>query len=1630
MADFKGIGAVPFSDEELAPLPGDEGQAAPRQQPALAPLSAEELAPLPQSKPATFSAQELAPIEPVPLLIENTSRAADTTPTQAAFDRNLENTLGLPQGVITSEERPDLTKSATQRQIDTDTLEAPVTRDLLSRDRLLTSLASDSIDVLVQGERLAKRLTFGEASSAVVDNLQATAFRALEFVGEATGIDTIADVGTRGAKFNEAQAQTTLAGRGKRFAELETVGDYLQWMKVNAPHIISSVPALAGAAAGSAVGLATPLPGGAVIGGIVGALVPSLILGYGQVQGAVKARDPNAKAVGTVFLAGSGVALFDSVLPFRAGTALRKAMGLPAAEMAIKLIGLKLAVDTVKAATIEGATEVIQDALSEAAASFATVTDLDFKKLSEDLFESFMVGMLTGGGVGGGTSVATSLIQARQAKKGLDDMNGNEGTSKLRKRAPDKAGEVAARQMEAEGVSSMFIPAEAILSWVQQQPDSTAAMNALGITENLPNAVAAGKKIEVSAQSFSQEVFDTPGYDILAPHVSLTPEGQSVTEATEAAFSQEGIQAELATELEAFEAAQELKDRVQETVTKALADPPSAAQIIEEAGPQVERTLDALLLGIEERKVDVTETLEAGRLALLDDEISVIEEKIAVEEEAIERKQAGNEERSPSKQLKTSQEEARIQRLAALRDAKVDEQLEINLPAQQAPISEEAQADLEAGRTAKLAKKDIKTRGQKLVALGVKATKERRLAARRAFAAAAKANIAFTKQKHQVNKIIEGMALEKQDIINLTSRISAIGNPKQFKKKASIVMARASAMVERKRKRDLGKALVKLVGKNKPKLTGKPKGKLTPEISTFMLDLARIFKGTRKDAGLELIKATNNPTDIPTSLEKIKNMVLAAHADPDNMNVTRLEDLLLSMQELIADASKINKSNAFARAVEENDLRQRFIEALDPVISRTDKVDADGNLVLDEDGNVVQTPEKRGRKGRAAEVGTLIEGTLVGQSGAWWNKLLRVMRTKDGKEANDIVDRLSFTDESITQTLNRQMMIERFETAMIEKVPGLKTPRDILKMMQRLTVEKVNLGKFINERGERVPLSMKRAELIQLVSELQNADIEKKARVGETESGVKGDAYSEDMITALRDAMTEEDTRIMEVLTEFYDGYYPRINAAYESAEGISLAKEEVYIPISRNGDTDTNEFLKSILFRGNVSSGSFAARTGSVRPLRRRNAFQVMQSHVAEMEYYIAFHDKVRLINAVFDGQTMGELERVYGPGGLVQSIRNDVDYFGKKGVLNADVGEKFFIQLMRNFSVAQLGASGVITIKQWMSFPAFAEKVGTVDFIAGLGHLIAHPKQALDILNETDQFRTRGDRRDQDFVDLTADQFGNRVLNVLGRNPRLAAVLTLNIKVGDKMAIGIGGYAHYHAMKKQLKAKGMKEPQAHKDALASMVKIMRRTQQSPDIDQQSQWQRSSAFPRLLTQFMSSANSLTRAEYGAAVEFARGRSTPQEFAKAMVIYHLLIPNLIQLAANFFQWDWEDQGRASLFGAMNGLFVFGDLIEGTINAAIGADEFFQQEIRHPLAVFSEVLEVVSNLDEGISWADVIDGQNDVVRLLKSASGITGLPIAKIYNMARGVNEITDGQVPKGLALVLGYSPYTVDKVLD
>ena len=372
-----------------------------------------------------------------------------------------------------------------------------------------------------------------------------------------------------------------------------------------------------------------------------------------------------------------------------------------------------------------------------------------------------------------------------------------------------------------------------------------------------------------------------------------------------------------------------------------------------------------------------------------------------------------------------------------------------------------------------------------------------------------------------------------------------------------------------------------------------------------------------------------------------------------------------------------------------------------------------------------------------------------------------------------------------------------------------------------------------------------------------------------------------------------------------------------------------------------------------------------------------------------------------------------------MVSSIRKDLEWFAKKGTMSAEAGEKYYLTLLRNFSFAQLGAKPQIGLKQLASWTAYTQDVSTVDFISGMFKFAANPKAALRFLNKSDFFRNRGINIDQDFADMTSDKFQSRFINFMGRNPRFTRVMMIPIRFGDKGAIAIGGFAHIQAK--------MKAGKTEAEAMRSFERISTRTQQSSDPDQVSSLQRSSAFVRVMAQFMSSANALARAEYSAIVEVSSGRISGQEFAKRILVLHLIIPNTIQLVANGFNWDGEDQLSASLLGAINGIFILGDLVEFAINSAMGL-KTFPVATRHPIDFAIDFIAAIADFQKNdISWEDFVEGNRAIDKALRGGSELTGIPFVTLYNMIRGLAIVGTGKVVKGGALMLGFSPYTIKK---
>lgn len=839
--------------------------------------------------------------------------------------------------------------------------------------------------------------------------------------------------------------------------------------------------------------------------------------------------------------------------------------------------------------------------------------------------------------------------------------------------------------------------------------------------------------------------------------------------------------------------------------------------------------------------------------------------------------------------------------------------------------------------------------------------------------------------------------LKPEDKAKFINQLKNVQTAEQFAKVAGKIQARINTLVTKERRAVATKKLGKMLRGTKVK---GHKGKLNPGVQQVM-DVAREAHKLDKDAAAERLSArlAAGTTELPTPLEALENQILTLRASPENLSATQIDHLVETIAAGIEIGKAARAKGVAAKLNASAKLRTEFLDLIGP--ERKNDTDAK-------------------RAGR--ELLTSIEvKTFMGMSAAWWNKIKRVMRSSDAVRVEALVDKLSLFHESRAFDRGKARTVQRF-SELARGALNTKSERAVWKQMTRDETETVKLGEFRHSDGVVRLLDVKtRAQLRKRAMEMRDPQLR------ESLMSPKGNAYTTEIMAALDNELNEADHRLINAQLQFYEEYYARINEVYERVYGHTLPKLEFYSPIKREFEDQTHdEFMKGIIYRGGVAPGSLKSRAPNVRPLKVMGDLTVLHSHISEMEYFIAYAEKVQQLNHVVGDPTVQtRIRRVFGEH-MLKTINNDLDHFSKRGVTNSIIGEKMFVTLMRNFSFAQLGAKPQIGLKQLASFSAFAENVNTTDFIAGVAAFAANPRKALRVLNDSELFRERGVNIDQDYQAILTDK---SFFNFVGKRPTLAKILMLPIRFGDKGAIAIGGYAHYRAKRAQ--------GADHKTALASFERLTVRTQQSSDIDQISELQRTSSLIRVMTQFMSSANALTRAEYDAILDMSAGRISRREFAKRIFVLHVFIPGTIQFIANGFSWDDEDQLRASLLGTLNGIFIFGDLADGAIRMMTsGSEELFDLENRHPLGFTVDLFKAIDDIAEnGLEFEDFIEGTKTVDRLLKTSGALTGFPAQTIVNELRGFGEAFEADdEDEGTAAflkMLGFSPYTIDnKVLD
>jgi hypothetical protein len=255
-----------------------------------------------------------------------------------------------------------------------------------------------------------------------IDQMQSGVGGFTEAVGETAGNDTLTQWGKGVREVN--QQQMAEGPQNQDFWSIDSLGDVGAFAKEslvqNAPQMALSIPSgIAGAAAGAALG-----PVGAAIGGFLGAFVPSFVLNVGEGVSSLKAKDPNAKADGYTWLAGTAAATLDSVLPGKlAGklsTTLAGKFGKEVAEQATEVAAKTFLTGSIgrfgkevgKDALTEFATESLQSAITEAGASATAEQAMDPNWWKNAIAEG-----AAGAFAGGGTSAVVSGVSGITSPK-------------------------------------------------------------------------------------------------------------------------------------------------------------------------------------------------------------------------------------------------------------------------------------------------------------------------------------------------------------------------------------------------------------------------------------------------------------------------------------------------------------------------------------------------------------------------------------------------------------------------------------------------------------------------------------------------------------------------------------------------------------------------------------------------------------------------------------------------------------------------------------------------------------------------------------------------------------------------------------------------------------------------------------------------------------------------------------------------------------------------------------------------------------------------------------------------------------------------------------------------------------
>jgi len=546
-------------------------------------------------------------------------------------------------------------------------------------------------------------------------------------------------------------------------------------------------------------------------------------------------------------------------------------------------------------------------------------------------------------------------------------------------------------------------------------------------------------------------------------------------------------------------------------------------------------------------------------------------------------------------------------------------------------------------------------------------------------------------------------------------------------------------------------------------------------------------------------------------------------------------------------------------------------------------------------------------------------------------------------------------------------------------------------LLNEMDTEQINLGTFKNSEGNLQDMVYTKAEIIDIYLKMSDPTLEETLR--------NGNKFTDQMMAAVVDSLTEQEVAWAEWQLDFYQRMYPEINEVFKEQYFMDMPQNMDYSPLSRDVEKTTPEPLLLIREQqryATTTSGSLKSRVNTTTPIVFKNPNRTLLNHITQMDHFIAWAETIKQMRQVFlNPEVRAAIEEVHGAE-ILKSIDHYVEMLADSGINRAKM-VNMLDKLRGNFTRAILGIKPAIAIKQLPSMLAYSTQMPIADFYGGVVDFWKDPvKNYHELLEMSPLLRERfgtGFERDIHFqMRKNAEQ------TISGKGDFLNNVM-LPIRTMDKFAVMQGSWAAYQS--------GQKQGMSKEEAIIHAETITERTQPSFNIESLTPLQNGGSFFKLMTMFQNQPNKYWRIYYTNADALITGRGSRLKAGHNLVLAWVVLPMMFQFVADALQWDEKHQLRAALFGPLNFLLIGGQMFQSFSGWVSG--ETFDWQVSPVTSTIDQLKYATFKGKKLLENMDDIESE-DVWKLIeylaKSGGQLSGLPTPYLI---QAVNAIKDGE---------------------